>query len=163
MDDRTPYAPRNPAVSDRRSGAERRHRHWYGLLLGHEKRRRQNPRRVDEHNLAVVDWHHPQWLLVSVLIVVLSVVDAFATLTLLSHGAQEINPVMAPLVTGSGHSFAFWKMGLTVFGVVILTSISRIRFFRGLQVGVLLYLVLAAYIVLVAYEAWLLWGDHGLM
>ena len=165
MDDLNSSADR-PSVgseAERRAGVERRQRHWYGLVQGHSKRRRHEPRRGDEQHLAVVDWHHPQWLLVSVLIVTLSVLDAIATLTLMSRGARELNPFMAPLLDGSGHAFAWWKLGLTIFGVVMLTALARIRLYRDLRVGALLYLVLAGYVALVAYEWWLLWGPHGLL
>jgi hypothetical protein len=154
-------SPWTPTRSERRSGEERRQRHWYGLLQGHSFRRRHDPRRAAERHLAVVDWHRSHWLAVGLLILVLSILDAFATLTLISRGATEINPVMAPLVKGSGHGFAFWKLGLTIFGVVVLTALSRIRIHGRLRVGALLYVVLGIYVVLVAYESWLLWGPHG--
>jgi len=62
---------------------------------------------------------------------------------------------MAPLVKGSGHSFGYWKMGLTSMGVITLTLLARLRFW-GRAVGTVLYAVLAGYIVLVAYELFLL-------
>jgi Domain of unknown function (DUF5658) len=91
-----------------------------------------------------------------VLVVVLCIFDALLTLTLLKHGASEVNPLMAPLVVGSGHGFAFWKLGLTIMGVVVLVSLARARLFGIIPAGVLLYLVLAMYIVLVTYELRLL-------
>ena len=81
--------------------------------------------------------------------------DALLTLTLISHGATEVNPFMAPLVSGSGRSFAFWKVGLTAMGVVTLTLLARLRV-RGQLVGHLLYLALGGYIALVSYELYLL-------
>ena len=105
--------------------------------------------------MVVTDWFHPQWLALSVGILLLSAFDAVLTLTLISHGATEVNPFMAPLVSGSGHSFAFWKMGLTAMGVVTLTLLARLRF-RGRAVGTILYVVLSVYILLVAYELYLL-------
>ncbi len=103
----------------------------------------------------MTDWFHPQWLALAVGILLLSVTDAILTLTLISHGATEVNPLMAPLVTGSGHSFAYWKLGLTSIGVVILTLLARLRF-RGRALGTVLYVILAGYMVLVAYELFLL-------
>jgi len=52
--------------------------------------------------MVVTDWFHPQWLAVGMLILLLCSADALLTLTLISHGAVEVNPLMAPLVTGSG-------------------------------------------------------------
>jgi len=159
-----PPAPSQTGLADggdRRTGKDRRQRQWYGLIHGHSKRRRLLPRRVTEQHLAIVDWHHPQWLLVGILIVLLSVFDAFATLTLMSRGATEANPLMAPLVTGSGHGFAYWKLGLTIVGVLVLTALARIRLYGRLRVGALLYFVLFVYVCLVCYECLLLWGPHA--
>ena len=103
----------------------------------------------------MTDWFHPQWLALSIGILLLCVFDAILTLTLISHGATEANPFMEPLVQGSGHSFGYWKIGLTAMGVMMLTLLARLRIW-GRAVGTLLYLVLAAYIVLVAYELFLL-------
>lgn len=124
---------------------------WHGNFA----RRRIAPRRSAERHAAVTDWHHPQWLAIGIMVLLLSVADALLTLTLISHGAIEINPFMAPLVQGSGHGFAFWKMGLTTMGVVVLTVLARLRI-RGRAVGGVLYAVLAGYIVLISYELFLL-------
>ena len=103
----------------------------------------------------MTDWFHPQWLALVVTILLLSVADAFLTLTLIAHGAVEMNPLMDPLVRGSGQSFAYWKIGLTASGVVILTLLSKLRIW-GRTVGSVLYIALAGYIVLVIYELFLL-------
>lgn len=118
--------------------------------------RRRGPRRDDEASFAAVDWHHPQWLGISLLIVLLSCADAFFTITLINRGAYEANPVMAPLVSGSPLAFALVKIGLTGGGVVILTLLARMRAFRRLPISLLLYALLIAYAVLVTYEARLL-------
>ncbi len=89
------------------------------------------------------------------MVLLLSVTDALLTLTLISHGAIEVNPFMVPLVRGSGHAFAYWKIGLTAAGVVVLTLLGRLRIW-GRTVGHVLYLILAGYIVLVVYELFLL-------
>lgn len=151
-------APASPDSSDRRGVPERRQRHWYGLWAGHGLRRRQGPRRHKDRYLAVVDWHHPHWLLVGMLILVLCTVDALFTIQLIARGATEINPFMAPLVEGAGEGFAYWKMGLTAVGVIILTALARLRLFGPVRVGALLYAVLGLYTMLVCYELWLLIG-----
>jgi hypothetical protein len=156
MKDPSTQIPEARANADRRVSFERRRRHWYGLWVGTVLRRRREPRRDDEHHLAVVDWHHPQWLIVAMLIVMLSVTDAFFTLELINRGATEINPLMAPLVAGSGHGFAFWKLSLTISGVLVLTALSRLRLFGTVPVGAVLYLILLGYATLVAYESYLL-------
>lgn len=89
------------------------------------------------------------------MVLLLSFADALLTLTLISHGASEVNPLMDPLVRGSGHSFAFWKIGLTAVGVVVLTLLARLRIW-GQAVGGVLYVALGGYVVLIAYELFLL-------
>ena len=141
---------------ERRASTERRRSLVRALWRGNFERRRIAPRRGNELHAVVTDWFHPQWLVTTILILALCVSDAILTLILMSHGAQEINPVMEPLVQGSGHMFAFVKLGLTIMGVVVLTLLARLRIFGSTGVGTLLYVVLAGYIVLVGYELWLL-------
>jgi len=151
-----PRLPSELATASNRRGADRRRRHWFALLIGSFRVRRRRVRRAGEHRMSSLDWHDSQWLAVAILILLLSVTDAFMTLTLINLGAVELNPFMAPLVTGSGRSFALWKLGLTSGGVVILILLARARVFRRLPVAVILYLVLIGYAVLVCYEVWLL-------
>jgi hypothetical protein len=140
---------------ERRIGLDRRRTVLRALWRGNFKRRRIAPRRDTERFVVVTDWFHPQWLAVAIGILLLCCADAFLTLTLIRHGATEVNPLMAPLVAGSGHAFAFWKMGLTSLCVVLLTVLARLRVF-GRTVGVILYIALAAYVILVSYELFLL-------
>jgi hypothetical protein len=153
VNERTSTAP--PAAPERRR-AERRQNVLRALLQGSLKPRRRGPRRAGEHGVSAVDWHHPQWLAIAVLIVVCSCSDALLTLMLLEHGAYEINPLMAPLVHGSAVAFAMVKIGMTAAGVVLLTQLARLRAFGRIPVGVVLYTVLALYGGLILYEFLLL-------
>jgi hypothetical protein len=134
---------------------DRRRSVFRSLWRGNFARRRLAPRRSAERHAVVTDWFHPQWLAVGIVVLLLSLADAILTLTLIRHGAVEVNPLMDPLVRGSGHGFAFWKIGLTAMGVVVLTVLARLRV-RGRAVGSFLYLSMAAYIALVIYELFLL-------
>jgi hypothetical protein len=142
-------------LTERRFRTERRRAVFRSLWRGNFERRRVAPRRSNERHAVVTDWFHPQWLAVGIGVLLLSLADAILTLTLISHGASELNPLMDPLVRGTGHGFAYWKMGLTGMGVGILTLLARLRI-RGQAVGNVLYVVLAGYVVLVAYELALL-------
>lgn len=128
----------------------------HGLVAGHWMRRRRNSRRDREMHAAGLDWHDAHWLGAALLVLLLSITDAFMTLTLMRHGAEEANPIMAPLLAGHGPAFAYWKVGLTAFGVVVLTLFARFRLFGLVPVGGILYLLMAGYIVLVGYEMHLL-------
>jgi len=140
------------ATLERRARDERRSQTLRSLALGSFMRRRYGPRRVQDASFAVTDWYAPQWLAAGVLILLLCVADALLTLTLLSHGAIEANPVMNAVVHGDGRSFAAMKFGLTSAGVVVLILLARVRAFGRLPVSALLYGVLAGYLWLVTYE-----------
>ncbi len=142
-------------ITERRINTDRRRSVFRSLWRGNFARRRIAPRRSAERHAAVTDWFHPQWLAVGISVLLLSVSDAILTLTLISHGAVEVNPLMEPLVRGSGHGFAWWKVGLTAVGVVVLTLLARLRVW-GRAVGTVLYVALAGYVLLVTYELFLL-------
>jgi hypothetical protein len=152
----SPAASNVPSAADRRNAPDRRERTLYSLVYGSFKPRRRNARRTDARSLRDLDWHHPQWLAVAILILLLSCVDGVLTLTLLDHGAYEVNPFMAPIVRGSALVFTLIKVGLTAGGVVLLTLAARMRAFGRIPVGFLLYAVLTGYGILIVYELRLL-------
>lgn len=142
--------------SDRRRPSDRRKQTIKALIHGSFNPRRQGARREGEQNLASVDWHHPQWLAVAILTLLMCVADALLTMTLLQRGAYEANPFMAPLVHGSPLIFALTKFGLTAGGLVVLILLARARVFRSVPVSLVLYGLLLIYSTLIAYELWLL-------
>jgi len=151
-----PEAVAGSGRSDRRSAPDRRKRTVYSLFYGSLNPRRRSPRRTDARSLRDLDWHHPIWLAVAVTIVVLSCVDAALTLSLMEHGAYEVNPVMATIVGGSALIFTLIKVGMTGGGVVLLTLAARLRAFGRIPVSYLLVAVLIGYGTLIVYELKLL-------
>jgi hypothetical protein len=144
-----------PPLADRRLGmADRRERFWRTLLVSGLAPRRRAGRRAGEHE-SPVDFHEPYLLLLSVLLLTLSVADAFLTVTLLTHGAEEANPLLAFVLGEHPRLFAVVKMALTGMGVVLLVALARTRVFKLVRASRLLPALIAAYFVLVAYEAWL--------
>lgn len=117
--------------------------------------RRRNGRRAGEQHLPV-DWHEPYLLFLAVTILLLSVADAFLTLTLIVWGATEANPLLAFILRDHPELFAAVKMGLTGAGVLVLVALARTRLFRIMSVGSVLQGVFVAYVALIAYEWWLL-------
>lgn len=91
-------------------------------------------------------------------IVLLSVADAFMTVTLLSNGAIEANPLMAAVIYKSAALFASIKMTLTGLGVIIMVLLARYRFMRMVRVQFVLYAVLVGYLSLLTYEYLMLRG-----
>jgi hypothetical protein len=148
--------PPSSTAPERRQGPDRRKSTFRSLIYGSFTPRRRGPRRGYVTGLADIDWHHPQWLAVALLILLSSCADAFLTLTLMSHGAIEANPFMAMLLNGGGFGFAAVKIGLTSIGTVFLIMLARARAFRWIPVGGILYAVVAGYAVLLSYEVWLL-------
>jgi len=148
--------PPTTVAPERRQGPDRRKNTFKSLIYGSFTPRRRVPRRGHITGLADIDWHHPQWLAVGLLILLASVADALLTLTLITHGAVEANPFMAVLLEGNGYGFATVKIGLTAIGTVFLIVLARARAFRWIPVGGILYVVLMAYGALIAYEVWLL-------
>ena len=126
------------------------------LVYGNFNPRRLGPRRNGEHRVGAIDWYHPWWLAIATLILGLCAGDAVLTVVLINHGAYELNPLLAPLIGGSGALFVAVKVGLTGASVVLLTLLSRIKAFGRMPVALFLYAVLAGYGVLITYELCLL-------
>ncbi len=143
-------------------GRDRRSSTWHALWIGNFERRRHAARREQDRSFTSIDWHHPQWLVLTIAILLMCVTDAVLTLALINAGGNEVNPVMRPLVTGSGARFAFWKLSLTSTGVVTLVLLARIRAFGRMPVGLILYAVALCYCVLIGYECWLLRAHVGI-
>jgi uncharacterized protein DUF5658 len=140
--------------AERRRGGERRRLTLRAFLQGGITPRRRGGRRAGEQHLPI-DWHEPYLLFLSLTILLLSVADAFLTLTLIMGGAQEANPLLAYILRDHPEWFAALKMGLTGAGVLFLVAMARSRLF-SLRVGFVLQGIFVAYVALIAYEWWLL-------
>ncbi len=138
---------------DRRvANRDRRRKLVFSLMYGGLKPRRRTGRRASDHHQPIIDWHGPGLLASSVLVLVLCVIDAFLTLWLMTEGAVEANPLMAPLLDGDVQRFAITKLVLTGGGIVVLVAIANFRIFRLIRVGTLVHTVLFGYLALVSYE-----------
>jgi hypothetical protein len=151
------HVPATAAASERRGRADRRRRLWWSVLYGSFNPRRRRPaRRLDDSRFHSLDWHASHLLAVAIGISLLSVADAFMTITLLSGGAVEVNPFMAALISKSAGAFAALKMAMTGVGITFMVCLARYRFMRVVRVETVMYLVLLAYLVLIGYEFWML-------
>ncbi|MGI9260271.1 MAG: DUF5658 family protein [Gammaproteobacteria bacterium] len=117
--------------------------------------RRRGGRRAEDHE-SLVDWHEPELLFLALAIVLLSVTDAFFTLTLLTNGAREANPIIEYVLINHPAYFAAIKMILTGGGVLILVAMARARVFKVVRVKHILQCFLATYVALIGYEVWML-------
>ena len=140
---------------ERRQGADRRRTTLRTFIQGGLTPRRRGSRRSHERD-ALIDWHEPHLLFLALTILLLSVADAFLTLTLLTEGANEANPLLAFVLEGHPKLFAALKMGLTGTGILVLVALARARVFRLVRVGTVMHWLLLAYVALIGYEWWLL-------
>jgi hypothetical protein len=143
--------------AERRNRTERRHRRVWSVWYGSFNPRRRSPsRRAGDLRFHSLDWYSAHLLAVAIGISLLSMADAFLTLTLLNSGADEINPIMAALLDRGTLAFTVFKMATTGVCVVALVILSRHRFMRLIRVEIVMYIVLGTYLSLIGYELWLL-------
>jgi hypothetical protein len=139
--------------NERRNRPDRRQRIWWSLVYGNFRPRRRRPaRRTDDGRYHALDWHGPHLWAVSIGVLILSVADAFMTLILMSGGAVEVNPFMAMFVGRNVAVFAALKMAITGISIMLLVFLARYRFLRLVRVDVILYCILAAYLILIGHE-----------
>jgi hypothetical protein len=157
-----PKAPAPGLGGDRRATPDRRQKVVWAVVYGSFNPRRRRPaRRLDESRYQAIDWHASHLLAVAIAILLLSVADAFLTLTLLDAGAQEMNPVMALAVSSNATVFASLKMLMTGVSVVLMVCLARYRFMRLVRVELALYGIMIGYLALIAYELHLLSAYGG--
>ena len=154
----SPTAPNDattPFVERRVSGVDRRRISVRSILQGAFSPRRRAGRRASDRDTPI-DWHHPHLMFLSLVMLGLSVADAFLTVTLLSGGAEEVNPLLALFVTLHPSLFAAVKMALTGVSIVLLVAVAQSRLFRVISGRLVFQGLVLAYLALVLYEAWLL-------
>ena len=143
------------AKIERRRGADRRHLTLRSFLKGGVTPRRRSGRRADEQHLPI-DWHEPYLLFLSIMILLLSVADAFLTITLIMGGAQEANPLLAFVLARSSGAVRGREDGAHGRRCARARRRGACRLFRIMRVGVVLQGFFVAYVALIAYEWWLL-------
>ena len=153
--DHEPTPGGTPPLRDRRvSTSDRRALTLRTLFTSGLSPRRRGGRRAGDEEVPV-DFHEPRLLVPVVAMLLLSIADAFFTVTLMAAGAEESNPLLALVLNEHPRLFAVVKMALTGIGAVVLVALARARFFKLVRGSLFLYGLVAAYAVLVAYEAWL--------
>ena len=97
-------------------------------------RRQQVRRRVDRDRVLYMDRYSKPVFRLIVLILLLSVLDAFFTLLLIDHGAVELNPLMAFYLNIGPTPFVVVKYCLTSLSIFVLlvysnNSIKRLKIY----------------------------------
>lgn len=114
-------------------------------------------RRAEDRWAVLLRWRRSRWLYLTLAILLLCILDAVLTLTIIGHGGHEANPLMAALLERDVRLFIGIKIILTSAALIILVANVRYRLrWATLQTGHLLHLVLSAYLLLIAYELALL-------
>lgn len=137
-----------------RSGVDRRRKTIPSLRYLVAGGRRRGVRRVeDKQRIIILDRYSPHLLAAIVGILCLSLLDAFLTLSLIDHGATELNPVMAFFLEQGPLIFTSVKYLLTSISVVIFllvnqTVLPRTRF----RMHNLFTFTMAAFAIVVVWE-----------
>lgn len=147
---------------ERRSYVDRRRPSLASLWHGARRPRRRLARRATDRLYPVIDWHSPRVLALVLAILGLCVLDGVMTVVLMSHGAVEVNPVMALFLPHRLGWFAATKLALTGVGMFVLVACSRMRLFRAIPGEWLLYPLLLCYVLLIGYELQMLELAHHL-
>jgi hypothetical protein len=147
---------REKVLRDGRELDDRRQFGWRTVVFGYARSRRRSHRRQTEIEPMFSDWHHPWLFFLATGTMLLSSVDAFFTLKLLSRGAVELNPIMAVVLGQSATMFAVTKMTLTGFGIMALVYLSRSKVFNRVRTGIFLTGFFSFYCCLVVYQFLLL-------
>lgn len=142
-------------IRERRRTHDRRVLTWRTFLFGSLNPRRRTNRRGEAVD-GLLDWHEPHLLFLAIMILLMSVLDAILTLTLINEGASEVNPIMAFLLERTPQLFITAKMFLTGAGIVVLVALARARVFRVIRISIIIHWCMLGYVALLAYEAWLL-------
>ncbi len=146
--------PLRPVVERRVNAEDRRRTTLQTLLRGAFVPRRRAGRRESDRDVPL-DWHDPYLMFLSIAMLVLSVTDAFFTVTLMTDGARETNPLLAFMLDEHPRLFAAAKMTLTGVSVIFLVAVARSRLFKLIPVSLIFQALVLAYLALVSYEWWL--------
>jgi hypothetical protein len=131
-------------VSDRRKQPAR-FISKYTFINGQRKAVR---RKADKKKHIYVDWYNPQLLIVLLFLLILSLLDAYFTLTLIKeHGIVEANPVMAFYLDFGNMVFIMEKLLFTAISIFIFCIYSNLSITK-----VLLTSFIVIYSAVVLYQ-----------
>lgn len=142
--------------TDRREGVDRRRHSWRTLTYcGLHGRGRRHQARRHNHSYYLDRYEH-SLVVVGLLVLLLSCLDAVLTLTLLDKGAYEANVLMAQLMQVGIKPFVFTKIAVTAAGVLFLLMHAHFRLLRITSGKRLLQGLAGIYGLLIGWEVVLL-------
>ncbi|MGD9139384.1 MAG: DUF5658 family protein [Desulfobacterales bacterium] len=141
-------------IIDKRSGKDRRTKSSLTIkTLFCGGKREQIRRQADTKRVFYVDRYSPGLFFAIVSILFLCVIDALLTLRLWSHGAYEVNPVMAYFLGFGPYTFFISKYLLAIIPAIFLLMFRNIAL-RSIRTSTrsVLYLMATFYLVVVVME-----------
>lgn len=118
--------------------------------------RRMVGRRQADRRFALLDRFDSGMVTLAVVLMLLSVADSVFTLTLISRGGTEVNPIMNALLQHSVWAFTAVKMMLTGIPAIVLVATGNLLLFKRWRARSVLAALVGVYLGLIAYELVLL-------
>jgi len=120
--------------------------------------RRERSRRDEDSGKAFIfDRYNQKFFLAITVILILSVLDAVLTLTVIQRGAKELNPVMAYFLEHGTSTFIVAKYVLTSIGVLILLIFKNVFLTRlKIYTHALFPCVIFVFITVIVWELFLI-------
>ena len=143
---------------DRRSGKDRRSNDVpEAKSLFIYRRRKKARRKDDEYKISYFDQYNSGIFIAIVLLLFLSIIDAFLTLFLIDHGASEINPIMAYFINFGPITFMSVKYFLTCYSILVLLIFGNV-FIRKLKIYThsLFSYALGVFMIVIGWELFLM-------
>jgi hypothetical protein len=113
---------------------------------------------VEMERAWICETHSPKTLAVILLIILLSITDAYLSLDLISRGAVELNPIMAYYLSHSELAFFGMKYLLTCASILVILIIKDLYLFRTKVQGKILFVFhLLILTFVVNWELYLVW------
>ena len=144
-------------LSDRRTGKDRRSYNVPEIKSLFFRGRRKTIRRQDDrYKPFSFDQYSPALLAPIILILLLSIIDAFLTLFLVDCGAREINPIMAYFLKFGPFTFMSVKYFLTCYSAVVFLIFHNV-YFRKLKIYFrsLFSFAIAMFVIVIGWELFL--------
>jgi hypothetical protein len=113
-------------------------------------------RRTPDRKYPIMDRLDGGAVVLAIALMILSVMDSFFTLTIISHGGSEVNPAMNVLLEKSVTVFIIAKMLLTAIPALILVATANMVILNRLRARSLLAMMVGLYAGLICYELLLL-------
>jgi hypothetical protein len=94
---------------------------------------------VEMERAYIGEIHSPKTLALILLILLLSITDAYLTLDLINQGAVELNPIMAYYLNHGALTFFGMKYLLTCASIIVILIIKDLYIFRTKVQGKILF------------------------